>query len=138
MINRSLLIMTEETKFYESNKVIVTSARFVVDSETYVVRNISSVKAVREDPQRTGPNGLIVIGILGSLLLAPFLLAFPLTIVALFSLTIVGLFWRMKQKPDYSLILTTSAGEVSAIESKDVKMIAYIKAALDKAIISHW
>lgn len=121
---------------------MVTSSRFVVDAQTYVVRNISSVKAEKEDAKATGPNVLIGIGILAPLLLSIGTgdAGFALVIggLIMFSpLTIAGLFWRKKQKPIYSLILTSSAGEVTAVASKDVKMIANIQTALEQAIGCH-
>lgn len=133
--------MAEQTFLNEEN-LLVTSARLTVAGQTYAVSNITSFKTVEYEPSTQGPDTVggtgVVLGglvwwivasngvesgaLLGVLISAPFLL--------------ISWLWRRAQKSTYSVILSTAAGEVQAVTSKDKNSVLKVATALSDAIIA--
>jgi hypothetical protein len=90
--------MKPENTLFKRNELTVTTARFMVGSKTYAVRNIVSTRGIQVRP-----------GWIGCLL---------------------------GRRPEYRVLITTSAGELSAYSSSDATTVADLLDALDKAIVS--
>jgi hypothetical protein len=90
--------MKPEETLFQRNDLAVTTARFMVGSKTYAIRNIVSTRGIEIRP-----------GFLGRL---------------------------FGKRSEYRVLITTSAGELSAYNSSDATTIADLLDALDKAIAS--
>ena len=114
-----------ETVFLSENNVQVTNARFIVSGQTYAMTGITSVKNAKQNPSRTLPIilGLIGLGLLGA---APFAGILAIGIA-------VAIFVMSKSK--HTVVLHTSGGQVEALSSTDTDHIVRIIAALNDAII---
>lgn len=124
-----------EQEFFNEDGVVVTNSRFMVGGQTYAMRNITSVKAVKHDPSFGRPlfvggagiltafsgfsNGAPTVGAIG-------LLLFVIALVIIF-----------RSKPTYAVVLTTSGGEVRAVENPRKAFVMSIVSALNDSIISH-
>jgi hypothetical protein len=53
---------TEQT-FFKQGQVTVTNTRFIVGSQTYAMRNITSVQAMRNPAKRKHPIELLLFGV---------------------------------------------------------------------------
>ena len=115
-----------ETVFLNENNVQVTNARFIVTGQTYAMNGVTSVKSVRENPSRTLP---IILGILGLLL--------TLKGIAFVGILLIGVAIAMfkLKKARHIVVLNTSGGEVKALNSEDVDYIVRIVNALNESII---
>lgn len=116
-----------EIQFYKDNFVRVTQSRFVTQSKTYAMRNISSVHVFEIEKNRTHPIIMILVG-------APFLFYgdnfwIGLIIIAL------AILWLLSIKNEYAVRISTNAGEANSIISKDRNYIQKIVDALNEAII---
>jgi hypothetical protein len=116
-----------ETIFYQDANVTVTQSRFIASSKTYAMRNISSVSLFKIEKSKTGPLILMGLGLL--------LLFGDGTRVMGVILIVVGLFWIMNIKDEYSVRISTNAGESNSLVSKDESYIQKIVNALNEAII---
>jgi hypothetical protein len=56
--------MSTETIFFQEGEILVTNARFVVGSQTFAMRTITSVKGEMTPANFTGAVLLILIGLL--------------------------------------------------------------------------
>jgi hypothetical protein len=118
---------TTETAFYQDAEILVTQSRYVTNSKTYAMRNISSVHVFEIVKSKTAPVILAVLGffllfandfrILGFLLLAG-------GVAALFLI-----------KNEYAVRISTNSGEANSLVSKDKGYIQNIVNALNEAII---
>lgn len=118
----------EEKSFYNNNGVTVTNARFIVAGQTYTMSGVTSVKTGQtgqEDPSRTGP---IVLGIVGLLALGgAWYIGLPLIALAIY--------WWTQQKPTLPVVLSSSSGEAQALSSQDAAYIQAVVKALNNVII---
>jgi hypothetical protein len=114
--------------FYDQcGMVKVTNTRFVVPGKTFAIANVTSVK-FEEIPAKIGwPLSFLVIGVI--MLFSDEIRGFGVL------LAICGGLWLWASKAEYAVALSTSAGEVEAIKSKNRKYIGEIVDALDEAII---
>lgn len=119
----------EEKSFFNQGNVSVSNSRFIVDGQTYAMNGVTSVKAGKKDPSRAGP---VILGIVG--LFSLFNGGVGAVTVGL---VMIGLavFWWTKQKPELSVVLSSSSGEAQALSSKDPVFINGVIAALNNAII---
>lgn len=119
----------EEKAFFNQGNVSVSSARFIVDGQTYAMNGVTSVKTGRKDPSRWGP---IILGIVGLVSLGGAAAG-----SVILGLTLIGLavFWWTKQKPELSVVLSSASGEAQALKSKDAEFINGVIEALNSAII---
>lgn len=116
-----------ETQFYQDGTVTVTQSRFVTQSKTYAMRNISSVHIFEIEKNRVTPIIMILIGL-------PFLFSGDIFWIGLIIITL-GILWLFTIKNEYAVRISTNAGEANSIISKDRIYIQKIVDALNDAII---
>lgn len=119
----------EEKSFFNRGNVSVSNARFIVDGQTYTMHGVTSVKTGRQDPSRTAP---VVVGLIGLGMLASGetgLIIFGIALIAL------AVFWWKYQKPTLSVVLSSSSGEAQALSSQDASYINDVVSALNNAIV---
>ena len=116
----------EEQTFFENNGVRVTNARFIVDANTYSIRNITSTAAWSQSQKWVVGVLLILIG-LACLIQA--------TVIGIVFLAIAGLVLYLG-RPVHYVRLHTSGGEVKAVKSYDLEYVKQVVQALNEAIIS--
>ena len=123
----------KDKSYFSAPGVSVTRSRFVVEGQTYVISNITSVKYFEKIPERGGPILSVVFGLflcfLGLLWqsLYPALIGLPCIIFA-------GVQWH-GQSAEYSVVLTTAGGEIKALTNEDSGYITAVVEALNQAII---
>lgn len=116
-----------EVKFYQDASVTVTQSRYITNSKTYAMRNISSVHIFEIIKSKKLPVILIVIGVL-------MLLADNLRVAGFFVLALgVALLFLIKN--EYAVRISTNSGEANSIVSKDRVYIQMIVDVLNEAII---
>lgn len=116
-----------EVTFYQDAYVTVTQSRYVTNSKTYAMRNISSVYTFEIIKSRRLPGLLIVAGAL--LLLAPGARVAAVCILAL------GIAVLLATKNEFAVRISTNAGESNSLISKDRGYVEKIVDALNQAII---
>jgi hypothetical protein len=116
-----------EIAFYQDGSVKVTPPRFVTNSKTYAIRNISSVHVFEIVKSRKLPVAMIVIGLL-------LLLSDELRIAGFFILAL-GVLLLFAIKNEFAVRITTNSGETNSITSKDKMYVQKIVDALNEAII---
>ena len=115
----------DEVLFSESG-ILVSKTRFVVDSQTFALANISSVRGVETPPSRGAPILFIFVGL--ALLAASVLLGI---------IVIVGcITWLCLQKSTFSVVLTAAGGEVNAYSSGNRAFISRVIQAVTEAIVA--
>jgi hypothetical protein len=120
--------MAEEKIFLDEGGVSVSNSRMMYDGQTYAMSGVTSVKSFEKKPSRIGPLVLIVIG------LASLAGGKNAIIVALLLLA-GGIFWWIKQKAEYSVLLTSASGETKAYASSDKGFVNKIIDAINNAIV---
>lgn len=115
----------EETVFFNQAGVSVSNARFIVNSQTYAMNGVTSIKQAVNHPSRLGP---IVLGFIG------FLFLFGSIVLALIFLA-AAILWWMNQKPEWFVILSSASGETKALSSNDKTYIDGVINALNQSII---
>ncbi|MCT0209496.1 MAG: hypothetical protein DCF18_01695 [Cyanobium sp.] len=116
--------MAEHT-FFESGDVKVTNARFISGSQTFAMSNVTSVKAFEQRPKRFWGILLLIIG----LVIAVSDQAVGLAISAGAVLILY------MQKTVYHVMLSTSGGETSALNTHQQEYLHKVVAALNEAIV---
>ena len=119
--------LQNEFTFYQDGNVTVTQSRFVTNSKTYAMRNISSVHIFEIIKSKTLPITMIIIGIL-------MLFSDASRVLGLILLTL-GIFILAFTKNEFSVRISTNSGEVNSIVSKDRLYIQNIVSALNDAIV---
>jgi len=117
----------KEITFFEDKNVIVTQSRYIAGSKTYVLRNISSVSILKINKSRTSALILLVIGVV--------MLSTDLTKFLGVLLSAIGFIWLVAIKNEYAVRITTNAGELNSLTSKDYKYIESIVKSINEAII---
>jgi hypothetical protein len=120
--------MAEEI-FYESGNVKVTNARFIVDSQTYAMNGVTSVKGHIIPANRTLGLILLIVGLLiffgsgiGGKLLGLLVAA-------------AGGYLMYQAKATHAVMLHSSSGEAQALSSTDEAYIKNVINALNEALI---
>jgi hypothetical protein len=133
-----------ETTFLTENGVVVTSARFMVQGQTYAVRNITSVKPLVEKHYHkiSRPLGVTVFVVLIFTFTflppyAPFMVAVILAAIPAFLLTIMFLEKFDSVSHTYTVLLQTSSGEIKALTDTNQSFVAKVLEALNQAIVSN-
>lgn len=116
-----------ETKFYQDSAVIVTQSRFVTQSKTYAMRNISSVHVFEIIKSKTKAILMVFFGLI--FLFSKDIFWIGIIIIAL------GIWWLFSIKNEYAVRISTNAGEANSIISKNKDYIQKIVNALNDAII---
>jgi len=107
----------------------VTSARFLVEGQTYAVGGITSVmKTVGEPPSKLGPIVTIVLGAVG-------LFNGAATAIIGLMVVVVGVLWFRSRRTEHVVVLTTAAGEKRAYKSADEDFVDSVVVALNDAIV---
>jgi Family of unknown function (DUF6232) len=125
--------MSTERTYFQQGDVTVTSARFIVGSQTFAMRNITSVQTVEIEPDSPNPGYLMILGCV----IAVIGFANSSISTGILGLVIVaaGGYWSWHQTSTFSVVLTTAAREVSAYTSQNRKFIATIVEALNLSIV---
>lgn len=119
----------EERIFFEQGSVKVTNARFIVDTRTYAMNGVTSVKSSVTPPTRGLPIALIIIGAL-------MLLAGGMGVKLLGVALIGGGIWVWsQQKSTHAVFLSSASGEVQALANTDDQYINGVVQALNEALI---
>jgi hypothetical protein len=117
------LYMVAETTFFQNGNITVTNARFIVGSQTFAMRGITSVEGIETPASYIGAIILIIIGAV--LALNGFTSSVGLGIFGV--LLIAGGIWLcFRKKPTYAVVLRTAGGEVTAYQSQDRDHISQI------------
>lgn len=117
----------EERIFFDQGEVRVTSARFIVKGQTYAMNGVTSVKQIVRYPSRSGPAVLGLIGLMLAITgIAP---VFGLILIA------IAIFWGIKQKADWIVVLSSASGETQALTSQDRHYIDGVINALNESIV---
>jgi hypothetical protein len=116
----------EERVFFEYGDVKVTNARFINGGQTYAMNNVTSVKPYEKKPNRVG--GIIVL-LIGLIIMVNSNLVPGLLIAA------AAVFYLYKQKTIYHILLSTSAGETTALVTYQRHYLHDVIAALNNAIV---
>lgn len=119
--------LQNEVTFYQDINVTVTQSRYVTNSKTYAMRNISSVNISEIVKSKTAPVLMIIAGVL-------MLFANDIRILG-FILLAVGILILALNKNEFTLRISTNAGEVNTIVSKDRLYVQNIVSALNDAIV---
>lgn len=116
----------DEQVFFDNNGVKVTNARFIVDANTYSIRNITSTAAWTQSQKWLWGALLILVG-LACLKEA--------TVIGIIFLGVAALLLYLG-RPIHYVRLHTSGGEVKAVKSYDLEYVKQVVQALNEAIIS--
>jgi len=115
----------EEVSFLSEGSMVVTSSRIDLQGQTFATRNVSSVKVV-EKPFNLLDALLLIVGIFSVLLQHWW--------VAIISL-LFGIGSVYQKRTNSSLVLTTSGGEVVALQGRKA-LIERVRVAVAQAISS--
>jgi hypothetical protein len=118
-----------EQVFFEQGNVKVTNARFIVDSQTYAMNGVTSVKCNTVPPSRGGALIAIGIGVLILLVADGFGKLLGLLIAG------AGGWFLSRQKSTHSVYLSSASGEVQALSDTDESFISSVVHALNEALI---
>jgi hypothetical protein len=116
-----------ETTFYQDSSVTVTQSRYVTQSKTYAMRNISSVHIFEIVKSKGKAIALIIFGLF--FLFSKNVFWIGLILIAL------GIVWFIYIKNEYAVRISTNSGEADSTISKDKEYIQKIVNALNDAII---
>lgn len=119
--------LPNEVNFYQDGFVTVTQARFVTQSKTYAMRNISSVHLFEIVKSKKLAVLLVIIGVL--------LMIGEETKIAGAGFLIAGGVIYRSIKNEFAVRISTNSGESNSIVSKDRKYVQGIVDALNEAII---
>jgi len=114
----------EEKTFFDDGLVRVTNARFIVNNQTFIISNITSVASQTNPANRTIPLFLILLGI-------PLIYVSGIGILLIIS----GLLRAYSAKPVHHVVLRTSSGESKAISNDQIAYVRSIVDAINEAIV---
>ncbi|PTQ92414.1 hypothetical protein C8P68_11214 [Mucilaginibacter yixingensis] len=118
---------TGEVTFYQDRSVTVTQSRYITNSKTYAMRNISSVHIFEIVKSRTFPVLLIIVGGLMMCADSARVLGAVLLVLGIALLFVI--------KNEFAVRISTNSGEANSFISKDRAYIQTIVDALNEAII---
>ncbi len=121
-------VNTEEKVFYEDENVKVTQSRFTVGTETYAMRNISSVTNFEIENSKIVPWIFIISGIIS---------VFFIETIKWWNAVMVigGIIWAILITNDFAVKISTNAGEPNTLISEDKEYIQKVVDAINEAII---
>lgn len=114
-----------ETTIFEDEKTKVTTARFIVSGQTYAMKNIASVRALKTDGPRIG---WAVVAFIAAVVLLCAECWWSGGFAILLALGAYGL------KFNYHVVLTTNSGETKALQSADAAYVDRVVEALNDAM----
>ncbi len=112
--------------FFQDDNATVTQSRFVTGSKTFAMRNVSSVTLFEIKADRTIQWILIIVGVI---------LLFTSYYLAGIAIAGIGALWLKYTKNQYSVRISTNAGETNGFISKDKEYVQSIVNAINDAII---
>lgn len=116
----------EERIFFNQRGVSVSNARFIVNGQTYAMNGVTSVKQAVRHPSRLVP---IILGIVGLIALFNGGMIFGGALLA------VTVFWWIRDKSVWIVVLNSSSGETKALTSQDKSYIDGVIGALNQSIV---
>ena len=119
----------EEKVFFENGDVRVTSSRFIVGSQTHAMNGVTSVQALKQDPNPIGLLVGVAIGILIFFGLEGWARVFGLLIAIFCGIALRG------QQSTYVVLLRSSSGETKALSSQNQDYIDSVVNALNDSIV---
>lgn len=119
----------QEREFFASEDVYVSLTRFIVFGQTYAMSGVTSVKAHTVTPSRFWPVITFLIA------LVCFFAGGKGIIFGLTMLALGALLW-IAQRPEHMILLSTSSGEVQALQSTDREYISSVVQALNDCIVA--
>lgn len=129
----------EEKLFLDSPAVKVTNARFVVGNQTYAMSSVNSVKTHKKDvtPSLAFPGWMVAVGAIWLLVHTINSTKDVVGYIWPLALLVFGIRWISKTKTvfEYSLVLTTSSGETTALKSRNGEEVSTVESAITDAII---
>jgi len=126
--------MDAETTLFQSGDITVTNSRFIVGAQTFAMRGITSVQAVKTPASYGGAFMLMFIGLIFAFIgFASSEFVFFVLGVMLLAL---GIWVATRQRPVFAVVLRTAGGEVTAYRSFDGNCISQIIEALNQSIIT--
>jgi hypothetical protein len=129
-----------EKTFFQARGICVTKTRFIVFNQTFAMANITSVRTMTVPPERLGPGLVCIVGILICIggIARLFSFSWSLMAACVVGLLIIAasIFWMLKQKPTYRIVLSTAGGDTKACQDEDGAFIMRMMEALNNAIIS--
>jgi hypothetical protein len=127
----------QENVLLNENNVVISTSRFVVGSQTYAIRNITSVKQAHENPKRGLSYFFLIVAaffLLNGWAQKDFPIGKEFLVGGIFCVVVAVLIWRAR-KPVYHIILHSSSGESKALSSGDQYFTSRVAKALNEAII---
>jgi hypothetical protein len=122
------ITQVQEKVFYQDTNVTVTQSRFIANGKTYAMSNISSVAIFKKVKSRLFQILLIIVG------LAVCFTSNDAKILG-FVIAAIGCLALYFTKDEYSVRITSNAGEADGFISKDQQYIQKIVTAVNDAII---
>lgn len=116
-----------EKIFYNDEDVTITQSRYVTNTKTYAMRNISSV-AIFEVSQNYSLQ--IILLLLGLVMLVVEDVRIIATIIIA-----ISIYWIIKTKGKYAVRISTNAGETNSIVHTDKIYVKKVVNALNEAMI---
>lgn len=116
----------EERIFFEYGDVKVTNARFINGGQTYAMNNITSVKPYEKKPTRVGGIILLAVGIA---------IMFNTSFATGVLIAAAAAYYLYQQKTIYHILLSTSAGEATALVTYQRDYLNNVIAAVNNAIV---
>lgn len=116
-----------EKIFYQDGDVRVTQSRYMTHAKTYAMRNISSVSVFKIAKSRRLP---IIMSVVGGMMLF-----YDDWRIAGIFIAAIGLLSLFLIKNEFAVRISTNAGEVDSVVSKDKFYVTNIVSALNEAII---
>lgn len=123
----------EEKTFFDNGNIKVTNARFIVQSQTYVISNIASIKMLKyKNPFR---RFLYLIVFLLGLVAAAGISSGAAAGNYFLAAAVILLIITIRLKLSYLVSIVSSSGIFAAVSSTDKELISEIIEALNKAIV---
>jgi hypothetical protein len=122
-----------ETFYLQDGDVIVTSARFSVASTLFALHQINSVSSATVEKSKIGPASLLAIGVW---MVYANIRANPAAVFLGCLVLFLGTVWWIRNATQYQVIITTSAGQQPAFQSRKRLRVDKIYNALTEAIIN--
>lgn len=122
-------LKNDENIFYQDENVKVTQSRFTVGSDTYAMRNISSVTNFEIKKSKTNPI-LLLIGSICYMIFIKSDISYIAIIIA-----VLSILWFFGINNEFAVKISTNAGEPNTLVSEDKKYIQKVVDAINEAII---
>ncbi|MBT0723782.1 hypothetical protein HH682_04860 [Rosenbergiella sp. S61] len=122
-----------ETPIYSDNQVLVTKSRFVSLGTTYAMSGITSTRLLKKKPSYGAPLFILFFAVVGL-----FHFYSPFDGLKFLGSVLVGIgcvFYLIKLRPDYTIVIKTASGEVEALTSKDKVFVESVLGSVNQAII---